>query len=171
MNWLIERIAEGGDKIAVIFKEKEYTYTSLYEKIKEYSAVVKTRFRDGDVVAIVSDYSFESIALFFALHENKNIIVPITTKVEVEINNRINVAGSNHVIHIIDSSLEIIDRHIGEDAHPLIKQLRDEQHSGLILFSSGSTGAPKAMIHNLDKLIDTYQGKKGKRLVFLIFYV
>lgn len=53
--------------------------------------------------------------------------------------------------------------------YALIENLRKSNHSGLILFSSGSTGIPKAMIHNLDNLIDSYKGKKGKQLVFLIF--
>ena len=39
----------------------------------------------------------------------------------------------------------------------------------MILFSSGTTGALKAMIHDLDNLVDTYQGKRGKNMTFLIF--
>lgn len=169
MNWLIDKIKEGGDKIAVVFKEQEYSYNALYDRICEDYARVRDTFRSGDVVAIVSDYSFESIALFFALHENRNIIVPITTKVQAEIDDRIATAGCNFFVTISDGHWTPIRRDVTEDPHQLIRQLQENGHSGLILFSSGSTGKPKAMIHNLDNLIDTYQGKRGKSIVFLIF--
>ena len=169
MNWLIEKIREGGDRTAVIFKEQEYSYQALYERICDDYSKVRSSFRPGEVVAIVSDYSFESIALFFALHENRNIIVPVTTKVQAEIDDRIATAGCNHFVTISGDLWTITDRSAGCEPHPLVRQLQESGHSGLILFSSGSTGKPKAMIHNLDNLIDTYQGKRGKKIVFLIF--
>lgn len=169
MNWLIDKIKEGGDKIAVVFKEQEYSYNALYDRICEDYARVRGAFRPGDVVAIVSDYSFESIALFFALYENRNIIVPITTKVQAEIDDRIATAGCNFFVTITEGQWTPVRREVTEELHQLIRQLQENGHSGLILFSSGSTGKPKAMIHNLDNLIDTYQGKRGKSIVFLIF--
>ena len=74
----------GGDKTAVIFKEKEHSYSSLVDQIEKYYAIVKEQIPTGSIVSIISDYSFESIALFFALHENRNVVVPITTKIEQE---------------------------------------------------------------------------------------
>ncbi len=169
MNWFIEKIKEGGDRTAVIFKEQEYSYGALYGRICEDCKRVCETFRKGAVVAVVSDYSFESIALFFALHENRNIIVPITTKVQAEIDDRIAAAGCDYYVTMTEGQWTATKREVSEEPHQLIRQLQDGGHSGLILFSSGSTGKPKAMIHNLDNLIDTYKDKRGKRLVFLIF--
>lgn len=169
MNWLIEKIKEGGDKTAVIFKEQEYSYNALYERICADYARVRNDFKPGETVAIVSDYSFESIALFFALHENRNIIVPITTKVQEETDSRIATANCHHYVTIQDGKWSATKRTLNEEPHQLVLQLQEGGHSGLILFSSGSTGKPKAMVHNLDNLIDTYKGKRGKNIVFLIF--
>ncbi len=169
MNWLIEKISEGTDKTAVIFKEKEYSYEMLYQSICKDYGRVKNSFKSGEVVAIVSDYSFASISLFFALQENHNIIVPITTKVQTEIDDRIAVAGCDYIISIEDDEWSFEKREHSDEPHQLVASLQNEVHAGLILFSSGSTGKPKAMIHNLDNLIDTYKDKRGKRLVFLIF--
>ena len=169
MNWIIEKISEGTDKTAVIFKEKGYSYDTLYQSIcKDYERV-KSSFNSGEVVAIVSDYSFASISLFFALQENHNIIVPITTKVQTEIDDRIAVAGCDYIVSIDGDEWSFEKREHSDEPHQLVASLQNEAHAGLILFSSGSTGKPKAMIHNLDNLIDTYKDKRGKRLVFLIF--
>jgi acyl-coenzyme A synthetase/AMP-(fatty) acid ligase len=41
--------------------------------------------------------------------------------------------------------------------------------SGLVLFSSGSTGVPKAMVHNFDNLLSSYLDVKTKDFTFLVF--
>jgi acyl-CoA synthetase (AMP-forming)/AMP-acid ligase II len=169
MNWLIEKIKEGNDKIAVIFQGKEYTYSSLYEQIGNYRDIIREQIKPGAIVSIVSDYCFQSIALFFALHENRNVVVPITTKIEQEQIDRVKVANSDFRIDINCEELTIKSTTEKTDIHDLIKKLIISNHSGLILFSSGSTGAPKAMIHNLDNLVDSFQGKRGRGIVFLIF--
>jgi len=43
---------------------------------------------------------------------------------------------------------------------PLLDGLRDINHAGLVLFSSGSTGDPKAIVHDFTKLFAKYQTKR-----------
>ena len=65
MNWIIEQMRAGGDKTAVIFQKIGYSYDSLVEQIEIYYEIVKKQIYQGAIVSIISDYSFESIALFF----------------------------------------------------------------------------------------------------------
>jgi acyl-coenzyme A synthetase/AMP-(fatty) acid ligase len=170
MEWLIDKLKAGGEQTAVIFKEKEYTYAQLANQIVAYYETVSKQLRAGDIVAIISDYSFESISLFLALAKNQNIVVPITTKVESEIEDRVRVANCHYRILIAEEgALNIQVEADQAEIHPLVQKLVDRHRAGLILFSSGSTGKPKAMIHDLNNLIDSYKDKKGKKLVFLIF--
>jgi acyl-coenzyme A synthetase/AMP-(fatty) acid ligase len=167
---LIDKLKAGGERTAVIFKEKEYTYAQLADQIAAYYEVVSKQLRAGDIVAIISDYSFESISLFLALAKNQNVVVPITTKVESEIEDRVRVANCHYRILISEEGeLNIQPEANQTEIHPLVQKLVDQHRAGLILFSSGSTGKPKAMIHDLNNLIDSYKDKKGKKLVFLIF--
>lgn len=169
MSWILEHIKDQKEKLAIVFDSNEYTYEQLASKIDSFYKELSSTIKQGETVAIISDYSFEAIALFFALYLNKNIIVPITTKLEKEIDERIEVAACKYAIKIEDELLSITSLSKGDESHQLIVGLREQAHAGLILFSSGSTGQPKAMIHNLDNLIDSYQNKKGKTFVFLIF--
>ena len=153
----------------LIFPAGEYNYARLHEQTAAYRERLKEQAVPGTVVALVSDYTFEAIALFFALHELKAIVVPITTRVEEEIEGRLQTARCEVRIDIEEGELAMQSLTPSAERFELVEQLKERGHSGLILFSSGSTGAPKAMIHDLDHLVDSYKGKRGKKLVFLIF--
>ena len=157
------------ENASLIFPSGEYSYEQLHAQTAAYREHLKEQVVPGTVVALVSDYTFEAISLFFALHELKAIVVPITTRVEEEIEGRLQTARCEVRIDIVDGALKVQSLTPSTERFELVEQLKERGHSGLILFSSGSTGAPKAMIHDLDHLVDSYKGKRGKKLVFLIF--
>jgi acyl-coenzyme A synthetase/AMP-(fatty) acid ligase len=167
-NWLMENFEKFNTKLAIIYNEKKYTYKELYNQINKFLNDFKNRIKKCEVVAILGDYSFENIALFLALYLNKNIIVPITTTNENEINERLKESNCDKTIKVENEKLKIENLSFS-DKHQLIKKLQNQNNAGLILFSSGSTGKPKAMIHNLDNLIDAYKDKKEKNINMLLF--
>lgn len=168
MSWFIENFKKFDKKIAIVFKNQNYSYGDLYNQIKKIENELLPAIEKGKVVSILSDYSFESIALLIALYKNKNIIVPITTTIESEIKERIEESYSDKIIKIVDNKY-LIEEHNSDDKHQMIKNLQDNSQSGLILFSSGSTGKPKAMIHNFDNLVEHYKDKKEKSLNMILF--
>lgn len=170
MDWLLNKISLQSDTSTLIFGDKQYTYKELYKKIIKYEAELKKSTQRGDIIAIVSDYNFESIALFFALYLNKNIIVPITSKIDKEVNEKTLASNCDFSITIFGDEIKINKITKFENNHILIENLKSNNNSGLILFSSGSTGTPKAMVHNLDVLVNTFQKeKKRSSLNFMIF--
>lgn len=168
MNYLFEKFKEFETKDAIVVDEITYSYGSLLEQIKIYKSILEKQIKPSSVVAILGDYSFFNIALFFALFENKNIIVPITSTISKIQDEYISESFCEYVIKTNENNLDIqtIEQN---SSHEMIKKLKENQNSGLILFSSGSTGKPKAMIHNLDSLIDSYKDKKAKSMNMLVF--
>ena len=166
----IEKLSLYKEKLALIELEKEFSYSDLVQNIFFFnSKLKKLNIKRGEVVFILGDYSFDSISLFFSLALNGNIIVPITSENEQEINDRINVAEPDWIFDI-NSNTEIINKHVDKVVrHELLESLIESQISGLILFSSGSTGKPKAMVHNLENLLSNFIDKKGKEMNFLVF--
>jgi acyl-coenzyme A synthetase/AMP-(fatty) acid ligase len=166
---LLNRFTQSEDIKVVIQRGKHQTYKELILSIKEWQQVVlRNSIEPGQVVAIVSNYSFSAIALFLALYENNNIIVPITSLNEHEKKERIIISQCNASISIEDQQF-ILSKYDNEEKHPLIQEIVSKYSSGLVLFSSGSTGKPKAMIHNLDHLIDACISRKQRSINFLVF--
>lgn len=168
---LREHIKYFGTKSCITYKDTTYTYQDLYDKSSILYSQISLRIDKGCIVAVLSDYSFNAIALFLALVENGNIIIPITTSVDNEIRERMDIVSCDYVIILKNEILEIeanSNRILGPE---IIQVLVRNDKSGLVLFSSGTTGKPKAMVHDLDNLIAAImsKGKKGRELVFLIF--
>jgi len=168
MKLLLEKFERFDTQIVIIHQNKAYTYKQLNNKINEYYEKLRRSIDTSLVVALLGDYSFENITLFFALVKNKNIIVPITSKKEDIINSNIKESFSRFSIEVKNASLDIKAIN-NNQTHEMLNKLKEEKQAGLILFSSGSTGKPKAMIHNLDSLLSSYEKKREKSMNMLVF--
>lgn len=169
-HWIFEKAATSKDELAIVYGNSKHTYGDLNALIVRYYNDLSKIIKAGAVVSIESDYNVYSIALFLALFKNKNIVVPITTQIKEDVLQKQNVARCDYTIALNYDKLQIKELvKNNKEEYQIIQNLKKEGSSGLILFSSGTTGEPKAMIHNLDNLIDSYRDKKSKKLIFLIF--
>jgi len=107
--------------------------------------------------------------MLLALMEKDCIVVPISQT----ITNRdryLNVSESEYVLDYSGEQNSI--RPTGNIAsHEMLLEFRKRETPGLILFSSGTMGEPKAALHDLTRLLEKFRkpGKTFKTISFLLF--
>ena len=156
---------------AVIDQEGSYSFDELNNKIEEYDLFLKSNITTGDVVVIDSDYSFNSIVLLLSLSKLSIIIIPIVRTTEQEFKDKVEASEPNKIISIqSDSTLDIqvVNEHIS--TYQNYTDIVSKNNSGVVLFSSGTTGIPKVMVHDFSVLINSFKKpRKQRSLKFLLF--
>ena len=157
---------------AIICKDISITYQWLTNEILHQRIELSVKnILAGDVVALQSDFSLGSIAMLFALIENHNIIVPFNNRHITSNSQKMSIALVQHLIIIDDGGINY-SSFVGQQGHhPLYKQLRHINHPGLVLFTSGTSGEPKAAVHDFVKLLEKFKvaRKSLRTLNFLLF--
>lgn len=157
--------------VSIIEEDGVYTYSELADQISQYQNKIKDEIVSYDVVAILTDYSFHSISMLLALSEFPCIIVPIVPTTDTEVQNKLKAAKVTKIITFTDKEYIIKDNK-NEVLEKVDKYdiIITENQSGLVLFSSGTTGEPKVMVHNFSEIIEEFKlPRKQKNLNFILF--
>ena len=123
--------------------------------------------RSGDVVALIGDFDARSLSSLLRLIDRGAVLVPLTEATRSEHEYFFEAAS---VDFIIEGS-SIRRRSDVRGAHPLLTRLRESGKPGMVLFSSGTTGRPKAILHDFTNFIARYRTPRPtlRTLNFLLF--
>lgn len=109
----------------------------------------------GTVCAFSGDYSPETCAFILAALGQRAIIVPLGSGEDGRQSELLSIAGATHLYTFDDADRVTVAR-FGFEAGALVRQFRANGNAGLVIFSSGSTGAPKGILHDFERLLIRY---------------
>ena len=145
MTWIRQKLAAYGDRIACHEAGKAWSYGDFIELIDHAATQVPSK--GAAVIEVQRPTTIEGLAMLLAIGETGHIALALPPELpKAEQDKRRLVAKSSQ----------------------LYKQL---EGSGLVLFSSGTSGEPKGMLHNLDALLGRYKNlsaRKDRSLLLLL---
>src|SRR5512141_549508 len=126
--------------------------------------------QSGDVVALIGDFDGPTIALMLEVLDRGVILMPLTEGTRAD-----------HEYFFESGYAKWVIRTVGEtgiqrlapqrEDHPLLDEVRHRGHPGIIFFSSGTTGRPKAILHDFNNFLERYAVPRPplRALNFLLF--
>jgi long-chain acyl-CoA synthetase len=150
------------EKDFIIHRDYKISFNELFNKNFNFLKNIS----EGSVVAIISDFSASTINILIRLIDLKAIIIPLTKENQ-----------SNHeyffeqacVDYVIENNKIIKFNNTKNNL--LLQKFRLTKSPGIIFFSSGTTGRPKAILHDLNIFLKRYSKPRPayKTLNFLLF--
>jgi long-chain acyl-CoA synthetase len=139
----------------------------------------------GVVVALEGSFSAQACAAFLAALRLGAVIVPLTPLMRAHREKFLGIAEVSLLVELdeqaeaeaeAEAEVEVDDNWTMTELpqrarNPLTLRLAERGHPGLVIFSSGSTGAPKAILHDLHSILEKFRKVRQQKttLTFLLF--
>ena len=172
VDFLLEVFRQNQEKEAIIWKDQVVHYKWLLDRVEYWKQeILANEVPRGAVAAIEADFSPNAIALFLALTDHACILVPLTSSVAAKKEEFVEIAQVEVSFTVDENDHVQISKLPGSATHEFYQQLRDKQHPGLVLFSSGSTGKSKAAVHDLNGILEKFKVPRHslRSITFLLY--
>ena len=155
-------IWQGVDHPLLIHNETELKFSHLTQE----RAIDLTKVRRGDVVALIGDFDPQSITTLLRLIDMGVVVVPLSNETKHEHDYFFDTAFVDVIIEH-----DRVHRRPHDNTHDLIRWFRTANKSGLVLFSTGTSGRPKAILHDFTQFLKRFDTPRPalRTMSFLLF--
>ena len=170
-HWLTERLQSWGDRPALIWNDESWSFTQLCGGCDAWLGQLgRQGINQGDTLAICGDYSPKLCALLLAALLNRNIIIPLASATAPRWNRLMELAQVQFAVRFDGDDSWHVTSFNRVVNHPLLREVKERDGPGLVLFSSGSTGESKASVLDFNRLLAKFEVPRPayRTLVFLL---
>ncbi len=165
-NFILKKIKDKNNNNILWSNNKYFKGVDLENRISFCrKAIKKSNIKKGDLVAFESDFEFQSIAFFLACIVECLIVIPVPIKQR----NLLKLIPCNFFVNT--KSLKIVKIKNNLTNNKILNNFIKKKQPGLIVFSSGSSGKQKAILHNFSLLLNKFKIERPgyKTLLMLTF--
>ena len=145
---------------ALVWRNRTVSYGELASGIeRQRERLRRNGITPGGLVSLEADFSPAAIAVLFALWLDRTLVLPQASPI------------CEWSVRVTDDDAVVVTRGVEKARFDLVDRLRADRAPGLLLRSSGSTGAPKTVVHDVRRLLQKFERPRtGYRTVaFLLF--
>lgn len=171
IKFLLDRFLSKPKAVAMISRGNSTTYEQLHKLVQVQIAwLIEKNVKAGAPVILKGDYSPLAISMLLALVEQCCIVIPLTPDAFNSLDKVIPDVGPVCIINV-EGEEPLIEEMISETDPELYERIRSKSAPGLVLFTSGSSGKPKAVVHDFSKLIHKFHMRRPAMVTlnFLLF--
>jgi acyl-coenzyme A synthetase/AMP-(fatty) acid ligase len=172
IDFLMERFTEAGDRPAIVWNGEVYGYARLLERLRSWQEQLRGEpMAPGCVFAVEGDFSPNAIALLLALMDAGHVTVPMAAATPNRREQQLEIARVQMLARVDARDEVSIESAPHDGAHAFYDTLRERGHPGLVMFTSGSSGTPKAAVHDWLGLLEKFHTRRPvlSTLNFLLF--
>lgn len=157
-TWFFDRLDQFGPRTAIIWHGQELAYGELVARLNEW----RERFAaagvgPGTVCGILGDHTIEACLALLASWREGLIAAPICSLPEPLHATCLATAGAEVAISFAGDGKARFKRLTPTAQPSLLAELQHTGEPGVVLFSSGSTGNPKAVLWDANRLMERHR--------------
>lgn len=172
VDFLVDRFRGLGERIAVISPAGCCSFGELARSVDRWAGELGSQgVKPGSVVSIEGEFSPNSVALLLAHAARSAIVIPQSAAARSGREQRDELAMVEVRVRVDARDCVKFERTGRTASHDLYDELRRRGNPGLVLFTSGTSGAPKAAVQDFAALLEKFKRRRPplSTLAFLLF--
>lgn len=170
-RFLLDVFSESRDREAFIWKGRAFTYEWLLNCVRKEQERVHSSVEPGAVCLLEAEFSPRAVGILLALIGCGAVVVPTAPVLRARQAEYAEIARAQVIWRVEPDGSDCVTRTGHDGCHDLYATLRSRGHAGLVLFSSGSTGAIKGAVHDFVPLLEKFKTRRHsfRTIAFLLF--